>query len=69
MPVDSELADRRMISVSGRKLFEIMQLNLLTLVLPSTFKEQLFVMTHLVASTVDISSPSSMNKEIDKNLK
>jgi hypothetical protein len=69
MPVDSELADRRMISVSGRKLFEIMQLNLLTLVLPSTFKEQLFVMSHLVASTVDILSPSSMNKEIDKNLK
>lgn len=69
MPVDSELADRRMISVSGRKLFEIMQLNLLTLVLPSTFKEQLFVMTHLVASTVDLSSPSSMNKEIDKNLR
>jgi hypothetical protein len=46
-----------------------MQLNLLTLVLPSTFKEQLFVMTHLEASTVDISSPSSMNKEIDKNLR
>ena len=69
MPVDSELADRRMISVSGRKLFEIMQLNLLTLVLPSTFKEQLFVMTHLATSTFDISRPSSMNKEIDKNLR
>lgn len=69
MSVDSELADRRMISVSGRKLFEIMQLNLLTLELPSTFKEQLLVITQLVTSTFDISRPSSMKNGIDKNLR
>lgn len=67
--VNSELPDRPNVTVSGQKLLVMMQLKLLTLVLPSTFKEHALLMTHRVAFPAGFPGKSASNKGIKKKLR